>query len=830
MRPWILALLGMTLLSSSVFAQENSEKGPSVTGKIVDSIAKSPLEYATISLFAEGNKTPINGTTSNSQGQFTLAGLKPGKYEILIESIGYLSKSIGNIILVKTSKLDLGDIRLSKSRKELESVTVIAPTGLVENKIDKMVYNAEKDLTSQGGVATDVLKKVPQISVDVDGNVELAGSTSIRFLINGKPSTAFGNNIADVLQSIPASQIKSIEVITNPGARYDAEGLGGIINIILKSTKANGINGSVSLTAGTRNENGSINFNARHGNLGLNAFVSGNLRLLSTVPSTSDRLSTDTGSKMNVLLHQDGEFEFKRHGYQAGFGFDWTYKKNNNFTGSLTYNNFGNNGNGTINQSQIEKEAGSGGNIISEITTTNPSTNSFLFESLDINLGYKRSFKKEDQSLEFQANSSFGHNTINSSSYQLMQPQDSLFFGTNSYNPGKETQTEIKLDYTQPFGKDIRLGVGGKLTVRDISSNSTVNSYSPVGQDYSYDSALSNWLTYDLKVYAAYAEISLPVGKLFDAKIGARYERTDINSYFSNAQSQVTTPGYNTFVPSIFLLKKIGENQTIKLNYSKRINRPDYRELNPFINTTDPKNITSGDPYLRPEIQHRIELSYNRNFNEAGSVMLTAYYRSSNDDIQPFIVYYPTLPVGDTVYTNISVSTARNIGLEQDLGLSLFSDLHPTRALGIRTNFFMFERHTTNIIDTGYNSSSFNYRININLSYMFKNNFSAEFFGSFNSPRNEVQGKYPSFTMYSFAIRKQIWDKKGSIALTATNPFNEYVNQETILYGPNFTTNSLRKVPFRQISINFTWKFGKLQFKKEKEEIRDNVATPDAGS
>ena len=793
----------------------------------MDSLSSNPIEYATITLFQQGDKRPINGATTNNSGHFVITEVNEGTYKILVESIGYKSYSFDHLIVGKKgSALDLKTITLSKKQQVLESVTVTAPHDLIENKIDKMVYNAEKDLTSQGGVATDILKKIPQVSVDVDGNVELAGSNSIRFLINGKPSTAFGSSITDVLQSIPASQIKSIEVITNPGAKYDAEGLGGIINIILKQTTAKGVNGNLSLTAGTRIENGSFNFNARNGNFGINAFVSGNVRLLANTPMTSDRYSTDTLAKTNVLLHQDGSTEFKRHGIQSGLGFDWTYKKNNIFSGSISYSNFGNSGNGLINQNQITTGPGGSGNIIDEISSVNHSNNHFLFYTFDGSLNYKRKFAKEDQELEISANSSFGTNHVYGESYQMMQPQDSLFFGTNSDNPGKEHETQVSVDYTQPLKKDVNLGVGGKMTIRNITSTSTILSYQPGLKDYLYDSALSNYLTYDEKVYAAYAEMNFPVSTLFNAKIGGRYERTEINSFFSNAQQQAAVPGYNTFIPSIFLSKKLGHGQMIKLSFSKRIERPDYRDLNPFINTSDPKNITAGNPYLKPEIGERIEFGYSRDYDKIGSFMVTAFYRVNHDDIQPYIVYYPSLTVGDSTYYNVSVSTNQNIGVEKNLGISLFANLHVTQRLDVRTNVFCFERHTINKIDTGYNSNSFNYRLNINLSYQFKHDFAAEFFGNFNSPRHEAQGKYPSFTSYSFALRKQIWNKKGSIALTATNPFGEYVNQETSVFGPNFVTNSLRKVPFRSIGINFTWKFGKLKFKKEKEDDSGNLNAP----
>jgi len=231
------SVLTCLLLLPSLFSISQSpanESAPlSIAGQVLDSASQQPIEYATISLFQQGSPKAVNGAISSAKGVFKLEGLKSGFYDLLVESIGYMPYSAKNILVDKKNARLLDKILLSKKVTTLQGVTVIASQNLIENKIDKMVFNAEKDLTSQGGVATDVLKKIPQVSVDVDGNVELAGSTSIRFLIDGKPSTAFGSNIADVLQSIPSSQIKSIEVITNPGAKYDAEGLGGIINIIL---------------------------------------------------------------------------------------------------------------------------------------------------------------------------------------------------------------------------------------------------------------------------------------------------------------------------------------------------------------------------------------------------------------------------------------------------------------------------------------------------------------------------------------------------------------------------------------------------------------------
>ena len=196
---------------------------------------------------------------------------------------------------------------------------------------------------------------------------------------------------------------------------------------------------------------------------------------------------------------------------------------------------------------------------------------------------------------------------FNSINTQYYLPEDSLFYGTNNSNPGTETQTEVVLDYTQPVGKKVTMGIGGKMVFTDIHSTSNVLSLNPISGLYFYDSTLSNFLHYQQQVYALYSEINFPVGKWVDAKVGIRYERTNLNPYFSDVSQQISEPGYNTFVHSVFVCLKLNDNQTLKICYSKRIERPDYRDLNPFINTTDPYNVTMGNPYLKPEIGHRIE-------------------------------------------------------------------------------------------------------------------------------------------------------------------------------------------------------------------------------
>jgi ferric enterobactin receptor len=806
----LVLLFCLVALLLPVYAQ--TAGGNSITGTVINAANKQPLEYATVTLFVQGEKKPLTGTTTDDKGSFALPDLPAGTYSLVIEHIGFMPYNKDGIGLNKKDAItDLKKISLTAESTTLQDVTIVAKSKLVENKIDKIVFNAEKDVSSQGGVAADILKKVPQVSVDADGNVQLAGNAGIRFLINGKPSSAFGSNIADVLQSIPASQIKSIEVITNPGAKYDAQGMGGIINIILKSNNTKGYNGNLSLTAGTRNENASLNLNMRKNNFGINAFFSGNKRLESKSSTNSYRETTDSG--VISTLQQNSNSYFNRQGFQSGIGFDYTYKKLNYFSGNVGYSYFGFTGDGSTSQA-LQPDKGVG---IADILSVINAGNRYRYHAVDASFNYKRTFAKEDQELEAGISIDNGDNHGRSYTQQFLLPQDSLYYGTNAYNPAKTKETVLSIDYTQPLRKDVKWGIGAKATFYTIASNADVSSYQPLLQQYQPDAFLSSSLDYKQKVYAAYSEISFPVAKLFDAKIGGRYERTGLNAYYSNT-GQVQLPGYNTWVPSIFLSKKIGEKQTVKLSFSKRIERPDYEDLNPFVNTTDPKNLSTGNPYLKPEIGYRTELGYSRDLGQQGSLSFNLFYRINDNDIQPYIIYYPSYLVGDSLYTNVSVNTRSNIGRENNMGLNIFADLHITAKLNIRSSLFLFYRHTINMIDKGYNTNSFNYRTNINATYQFTNSLVAEFFGNFNSARNEAQGKYPSFTSYTMAIRKQFWQKKGSIALTATNLFSETISQKTILMGSNFTSNAERILPFRSIGINFTWKFGKLEFKKDREE------------
>jgi hypothetical protein len=390
---------------------------------------------------------------------------------------------------------------------------VIAKKELIENQLDKLVYNAEKDLTSQGGSASDLLKNIPQVSVDVDGNVELAGSSSIRFLINGKPSTAFGSNIADVLQTIPASQIKSIEVITNPGAKYDAEGLGGIINIILKENKAQGFNGNISATLGTRNENGSVNLNYRNGNFGFNGFFSGNYRPQVRTSNFNDQYRIIDSGIHESYLHQEGPSLLERGGYQSGLGFDFSPDKYNSITGGLGFVQFLRNSSSTTFQSNLIFPHVPSSNLFLNLSgnqdTLNKTqaldniTNNVHFHNLDANLNWKRKFKKEDEELDISFNSSFGSGDgLAKNQFFNLYPLASVYplLADSTHNPVRDKEMEFAVDFTNPLKKKLIWGYGAKVNLRNASSNSIDNHYDTLNHVYTPSSLLSSSSEYHQQI------------------------------------------------------------------------------------------------------------------------------------------------------------------------------------------------------------------------------------------------------------------------------------------------------------------------------------------
>ena len=782
-----------------------------ISGKVTDSVSKTPVDFATVSIFKQGAVSPFNGISTDKNGNFNISDLPPGDYKITIDFIGYRAKTIQHTIISNDAiTKQLGNVLLAPLQTQLKTVSITASAPTVENKIDKLVYNPANDLTAQGGVALDVLKKVPMVDVDIDGNVQLQGSANIRFLINGKPSSIFGASLVDALQSIPASQIKSIEVITSPGAKYDASGTGGIINIVLKDNKVQGINGSVNLSAGTRLENGSLNLNARKGNIGFGLFFSGNEQLNTTTKNTINRLSYNNTKDTLSRLMQQGSNPFVRSGYRSGFNFSWSITKTDELIASVGFNHFGNHGTGFTVQDQSSYLAT--GNVLSDILSNRSSASSFSDNTTDFSFDYKKTFKTEGQELDLLYSASFGKNT--SASSQLSSYPNGLYApsGIQSNNPGTDHETDISADYIQPVSKGFTIETGAKIVLETLYENVVTDTLLNNGV-YGLNSGQTYNFKYKRNIYAGYASATFNLFNNFlNGKAGLRYERTSTTADFAG----VNIPGYNTLAPSFTLQHKIDETSSVKFSYSYRIERPDYNGLNPFYNISDPHNISTGNPFLKPEIGHNYELGYNKSFKTGANIYFAGVYRHNTNDIQGFTTFYDTLSVNGTKYANVSLSQPINVGVQNQYGANIFASVPITKQFNLRSNMQIGE--VTNVQPGVASARNFSYRLNLNASYQFPDNFAAEIFGNYRSSENRIENTRPASFFYNIAVRKQFLNKNASVGLTAANPFNRYINQLSTAYGTDFNQTSLRQVPFRSFGITLSYKFGKLKFAKNKDD------------
>lgn len=819
---YILILLFFVCFSAALNAQPYNNPKGHISGQVVDATTKQPVDYATVSVFKDGNTSPINGVVTDPKGNFTITNLNPGQYSIAVEFIGYQKKTVDHLS-INNNAVSLGVIAISPVQTQLNSVQITAKAPTVENKIDKMVYNVANDLTSQSGSAADVLQKVPQVTVDIDGNVQLQGNSNIRFLINGKPSSIFGASLADALQSIPANQIKSIEVITSPGAKYDANGTGGIINIVLKDNKVQGVNGSVNLTAGTRRENGSFNLNVRKNNFGVNAFINGGGNINTTTKNSSDNKSYNNSTNTLTELMQNGENSFTRGGYQSGISFNWDITKKDVLTASFGYNHFWNHNHGPTNQESSTTDLSADTSLL-DVKSLRNSESRFSGKYFDYSLDYKKTFKKEGQELDVLFNSSNGRNSSNFS-----QQTDYLNIpypasGIQSQNPGTDHEIDISVDYTQPVSKGFKIEGGAKTVLENIYNSVVTDTLS--GGAYVPNTNQTYAFNYDRRIYAAYLSTTFSLFHDFiNGMAGLRDEYTTTTDDFPGPK----VPDYNILAPSLTLSHKIDETQTLKLSYSYRIERPNYGDLNPFYNISDPHNITQGNPYLKPEVGHNYEFGYNKSFNQGSSIYVGGFYRYNTNDLQSYTTHYDTLNIGGVTYPNVYLSQRANIGTETTTGVNLFVSVPVTKKFNLRSNMMFGDRITNN--PGNPQVSGFMYRINLNASYEFGHDLVGEVFGNYNSSQRTIQGTRPAFFFYNMALRKQFWNKKASIGLTATDPFNSYINFKSTTSGTNFTQTNVREVPFRSFGITLSYKFGKMEFKKQrdKDDSNNDAAPADNG-
>ena len=798
-----ILVLALLLVSATTFSQVSLKKA-NLSGKIIDKETLLPVEFTVITISKSDTKQIINGGSADANGNFNIE-LNNGIYDIKFEFPGYKTQEkLNQNISVDTN---LGNILLETESNQIETVVIRSEKTTVDIKLDKKVYSVGQDLMVKGGTVSDVLDNIPSVTVDSEGAISLRGNENVKVLIDGKPSNAVSVN--DALKMLPADAVDKVEVITNPSARYDAEGGAGILNIILKKGKSNGFNGTLMATTGTPDNhgiNGTLNYKTNQINLfttqGYNYKSNPGYSKVNTRYLNSD-------NSTNSYINEDRENSRINKGYNGGFGFDWYLDKSTTWTNSINYrknsgdneedvdyNNFDSNRNFTFYRNRLNLEDQNE-------------------ENIEYNTNFVKNFSKSGHKLTIDGSFSDSKNYNNS----IIFDNSSLSTTTSTdltKNNQKQNRNLIQADYVLPIGEKYQFEAGYRGNFVNMNTDYAVLNNGIV------NNAFTNILEYSEKVNAFYTQFGIKFNKL-SMLYGLRFEDSDINV------DQITSAiyknkKYNNFFPSAFLTYEITDNSNVSLNYSKRINRPRGRQLNPFNTYSSNINIFKGNPDLNPTLTDAVDLGY---LTKLGKITLSTsvYYNYTKNSFQMVRYVEGLNPDGVPITTSSFV----NIGEENRAGFEFTLNYSPYKWWKLNSNFNLFRVQTkgdfyysyfdvsNNLIDKVQNfdntASSWFARINSKISLPSKIDWQTNI--TYNGPQNNAQGSVKGIFAMNLAFSKDVLNDKASLALNVNDVFNSRVRKlETYIPG-QIDSDSEMQWRKRQITLSFTYRFNKLKTDKD---------------
>jgi outer membrane receptor protein involved in Fe transport len=785
-----LLLIAIALNFTTLFAQRPQGQRPNikVTGTVIDKESGQPLEYATLVLQSVRNPEEITGGITNLEGVFEVEA-PAGMYNISVEYISY--KTFKKEQQLLRSDTDLGRIVLAIDVEQLAEVEVIAEKTTVELRLDKKIYNVGKDLTVSGGTVSDVLDNVPSVSVDVEGNVQLRGNDDVRILINGKPSAITGLNSTEALRQLPAESIEKVEVITSPSARYDAEGSGGIINIILRRSKLQGLNGAITTNLGhptSAGINGNLNY--RTGDLNIFTNTGYNYRERPGNSFNETDFFDETGAFTNSI-REERDFDRIRKGYNINFGVEWYVNKTASITQSIFLRNSDNSSETTNNffQTDIAGDTSSGFRFDPETEDDKTFQYSFNYDKQfngdsDHKLTFAFQYEKSDESEE----SLIVQNGFDSESVETIEDQRRLF---------------LQSDYVVPVGKSGQFELGYRGDFNQLNTDYNVAFISPT-IDVLGITDPSNVLDYKETINALYTQFGTKIKK-FSFLSGLRYESTRL------IINQIETGDFNRnnfdgLFPTLNLNYEFTETESIQFGYNRRIRRPRSRFLNPFPSRSSPTNLFQGNPSLTPSFSNQVDFGYLKRYKKL-TLNSSIYFARATD-----VITFITEDTGeDTVFDGEQVSIIRrtpvNLAKNDRYGFEMNANYRPTRKWNINGNVNLF-----NLITRGdFNGQNFDAE---NLSWFVRLNNKLTLPGSvdwqtrlfYRGPSETAQTKNQGIFSMSLAFSKDLFKEKASLALNVSDVFNsrKRISETTT---PFFQSDSEFQFRVRSYNLSFTYRF-----------------------
>ena len=799
-----------------------------IAGMLMDSTTNKPVEYATIALINTQTNKPIDGTTADDRGRFSLTKLAPGTYKLQYSFIGYKNRTSAPIVIVKSADINVGVINLPPDVRTLSEVEVTGQSAMIEEKVDRLVYNAEKDVTTKGGDAADVMRKVPMLTVDLDGNLTLRGSSNIQVLINNKPSTIVAASVADALRQIPADMIKSVEVITSPSAKYDAEGSGGIINIVTKKTTLQGLTLDLNSGVGNRGSNLGLNANYRTGKMGFS--LSGFGRAEYNVKGEFENTQITKTATGNQVTTQNASTLTQRLFGNYQLGWDYDIDKNTSLTASVRYGAR----NGNLSQNGLLTTTYLPG-VNSPLLSLRDVTTKDINGNIDANVTYTKSFKPQ-QELSILALYS-RNDRQNNFTADLLNSTDlhTILSRQRNDNPSTNQESTLQVDYQTPVGPKSLLEFGGKAILRQVNSDFAYYIAQGATGDYTVDNTrLNNSLYYQQEIMGAYTSLTAALPKKYTLKAGVRYEYTMLNARFGSEQTgtPISLSNYGNLVPSINISKSLPKGKTLKLAYNRRIQRPSIQFLNPNVNAANPTNISQGNPYLSPELTDNVELSLSLPIK---SVYITTavFARRTNNEITS-VRDTASVLVNNVQQTAIR-TTFQNVGYEDTYGLNVFGNVNLSSKLqlngGLDLMHVNLTNHNSNPI---YAASNSGWVLGGRLfgTYTIGNGWGLQGGGGMMGRRIQLQGYQGSFAFYNIGFRKDIAQKKGSIGLVAENFLNHPFTVRSESVSSILSQSSVNSFYNAGVKLTFTYKLGKMKFvdsKRKKSIENDDVKGGEGG-
>lgn len=787
--------------SCAIFGQNPSPVTYTVKGVLIDSLTLESEPYATIKIARKNAPAKaVKMAVTNNSGKFEEKISGSGDYIMTITSIGKTAVVREFTLKPEQKTMDLGTLHTADAANELQGVEVVAQKPLVKVDIDKIEYNIEDDPDSKTNSVLEMLRKVPLVTVDGEDNIQVNGSSSFKVHVNGKPNNMMSDNPTEVLRSMPAHTIKHIEVITNPGAKYDAEGIGGILNIVTVGGGFEGYTATFTARAGNSWAGGGLYATVKKEKL----TVTGRYNYSYNNQPRSYANSVRENVEAQTFLKTDENYKHKGN-FQNG-SLEASYELDTLRLITMSFGMYGGDNDSDVLMDTWMQDAAD--NRIYSYRRL--STDDYGWYSIRGNIDYQRSFKKKGRLLTFSYNiSSRPQDSDTYLNYIIDESSDPVWLAflqlDNQRSDGEQSTTEhtFQGDYTTPIGKYHTIESGLKYIIRDnVSDNDRY--IEDASGNYVLDNARSSHYKHLNDILAAYGGYSIRY-KSFSGKAGMRYERTMQDIKYRNEPEKNFDTDFNDVVPSATLGFKIGQTKNIRAGYNMRIRRPSIYYLNPYYDDTNPSNVSQGNPNLESEKSHSLNLSYS-SFTAKFNLNLSLNHSFNNNGIERVTELRTTENAGEEYLYN----TYDNIGRSRQSGLSGYANWNASPKTRIymnaRSNYSVFKSPAQDLKNEGWNAFAYG---GVQHTFPWDLRVSLNLMGS--TPRITLQGRGMSFYDYNMSVNRSFMDKRLTVSAYAGNMFKKYQSSNNRTEGAGFIMETSQRYSRQRFGVNVSYRIGELK-------------------